>query len=87
MFLLEIFPVRMKIETTQEIGALIRSRRKLAKLSIAGLAELIPCSPRLLGEVERGKRNVSFAAVLQLCAALGIDLYAEGRGGDVSSRS
>lgn len=77
-----MFPVRMKIETTQEIGALIRSRRKLAKLSIVGLAELIPCSPRLLGEVERGKRNVSLAVVLNLCAALGIDLYAEERKGD-----
>lgn len=81
-FLLKMFPVRMKIETTQEIGALIRSRRKLAKLSIAGLAELIPCSPRLLGEVERGKRNVSLAVVLNLCAALGIDLFAEERKGD-----
>lgn len=81
-FLFKMFPVRMKIETTQDIGALIRSRRKLAKLSIAGLAELIPCSPRLLGEVERGKRNVSMAVVLSLCAALGIDILAEERKGD-----
>ncbi len=43
---------------------------------------MIPCSPRLLGEVERGKRNVSLSVVLKLCAALGIDLYAEGRGGE-----
>lgn len=73
--------MRTKLNTAQEIGVIIRRRRKLAKLTIAELAELVPCSPRLLGEVERGTRNVSLAAVLTLCALLGIDLYAEPREG------
>lgn len=69
----------MNIKTTQDIGQLIRAQRKAAKLTIAGLAELIPCSPRLLGEVERGQRNVSLSMILSLCAALGIDLQANTR--------
>lgn len=72
----------MDIKTTQDIGQLIRAQRKAAKLTIAGLAELIPCSPRLLGEVERGQRNVSLSMVLSLCAALGIDLQANTRKGN-----
>lgn len=72
----------MNIKTTQDIGQLIRAQRKAAKLTIAGLAELIPCSPRLLGEVERGQRNVSLSIILNLCAALGIDLQANTRKGN-----
>lgn len=72
----------MNIKTAQDIGQLIRAQRKAAKLTIAGLAELIPCSPRLLGEVERGQRNVSLSIILNLCAALGIDLQANTRKGN-----
>lgn len=70
----------MNITNVQEIGALIRRRRKMAGFTIAGLAELVPCSPRLLGEVERGTRNVSLGVVLTLCGLLGIDMHAIPRG-------
>ena len=72
----------MKIENLTAIGRLIRKRRKGADITLETLAAMLSCSPRLLGEVERGKRNVSFQTVLNICALLGIDLVAVQRGTD-----
>lgn len=69
----------MKIESSKELGNMIRRRRKQAGLTIDQLAVMAMCSPRLLGEVERGTRNVGFEIVLSICALLGIELYANGR--------
>lgn len=69
----------MKIEYLKDLGCMIRQRRKQARLTIDMLAAMAMCSPRLLGEVERGKRNVSFGVVLAICALLGIELHAHGR--------
>ena len=77
----KMFIVRMKITTPKEIGALIRQQRKSAKLTIADLAAMVPCSPRLLGEAERGTRNVSLGTVLTICGLLGVDLEATTREG------
>ena len=71
----------MRISTSKEIGALIRRQRKSAKLTIGDLAGMVPCSPRLLGEAERGTRNVSLSTVLTVCGLLGIDLEATTREG------
>lgn len=65
-----------------DIGLLIRKRRKRAGITLETLAAMLACSPRLLGEVERGKRNVSFQTVLNICALLGIELAAAQRGTD-----
>lgn len=48
-------------------------------MSIAELSAMIPCSPRLLGEVERGTRKVSFDMAITICSLLGIELYARER--------
>ena len=48
-------------------------------MTIETLAAMLPCSPRLIGEMERGVRNVSFECVLAVCAMLGIELTATGR--------
>lgn len=72
----------MKIENMTDIGLLIRKRRKRAGITLETLAAMLACSPRLLGEVERGKRNVSFQTVLNICALLGIELAAAQRGTD-----
>ena len=69
----------MKINTLKDLGALIRQRRKREHMTIETLAAMLPCSPRLLGEMERGVRNVSFEYVLAVCAMLGIELTATGR--------
>lgn len=73
--------MRINFTKAEEIGALIRRQRKGAKLTIADLAAMVPCSPRLLSEAERGTRNVSLSVVLNICALLGIDLTAETREG------
>ena len=69
----------MKINTLKDLGTLIRQRRKRERMTIDMLAAMLPCSPRLLGELERGVRNVSFEQVLAVCAMLGIELTATGR--------
>lgn len=69
----------MKINHIKDIGAVIRKRRKSVHMSIAELSAMIPCSPRLLGEVERGTRKVSFDMAITICSLLGIELYARER--------
>ena len=75
-----IFPKgNMLIKSEAELGALIRQRRKSQKLSIVDLAMLVPCSPRLLSELERGKRGVNIGVTLQLMALLGFVVDVKGR--------
>lgn len=70
----------MKIQTLSDLGTIIRQRRKSTGLSIETLAVMLECSPRLLGELERGHRNVSFSIVLKVCTWLGIELTASWKG-------
>ena len=72
----------MKIDHITDLGRLIRERRKASRLTLETLAAMLSCSPRLLGEVERGKRNVSFSTLLNICSLLGIDITANPRGVD-----
>lgn len=74
--------IGMNIEHLRDLGSLIRARRKQARMSIETLAALVPCSPRLLSEMERGTRNVSIGVVLAVCAMLGIELKASTREGN-----
>lgn len=65
--------------TTKQIGALIRSTRKKQSLTQVELASLAQVGPRFIGELERGKETLSFAKVLQVFNALGIELTAKPR--------
>jgi acyl-CoA synthetase (AMP-forming)/AMP-acid ligase II len=67
------------IVTESELGVIIRERRKKQGLTIAELSMMVPCSPRLLGELERGKRGVSVGIILQLLALLGLTVDIRGR--------
>lgn len=69
----------MNIQTEADLGNIIRQRRKKQGLSIAELAMLVPCSPRLLSELERGKRGVSVGMTLQLLTLLGLVVDIKGR--------
>ena len=69
----------MYITTESELGVIIRERRKKQGLTIAELSMMVPCSPRLLSELERGKRGVSVGIILQLLALLGLTLDIKGR--------
>ena len=57
----------------------IRQRRKKQGLTIAELSMLVPCSPRLLSELERGKRGVSISVAFQLLSMLGLVVDIKGR--------
>ena len=69
----------MNVATETELGVIIRERRKKQGLTIAELSMMVPCSPRLLGELERGKRGVSVGVILQLLALLGLTVDIKGR--------
>lgn len=69
----------MIITTESELGVIIRERRRKQGLTIAELSMMVPCSPRLLGELERGKRGVSVAIILQLLSLLGLTVDIRGR--------
>ena len=69
----------MNVVTESELGVIIRERRKKQGLTIAELSMMVPCSPRLLGELERGKRGVSVGVILQLLALLGLTVDIKGR--------
>ncbi len=65
--------------TEAELGAMIRERRKKQGLTIAELSMMVPCSPRLLSELERGKRGVGVGVILQLLSLLGLRVDIRGR--------
>ena len=69
----------MNIATEAELGLIIRERRKKQGLTIAELSMMVPCSPRLLGELERGKRGVSVGIIFQLLSLLGLTVDIRGK--------
>ena len=69
----------MNVTTEAELGAMIRERRKKQGLTIAELSMMVPCSPRLLSELERGKRGVGAGVILQLLSLLGLRVDIRGR--------
>lgn len=64
------------IFTMGDLGALIRSRRKELGYTQEQVAAMMGCSPRLIGEIERGRGTAGIQRVLDLAIGLGIDLYA-----------
>lgn len=79
---LDIFPsgkMETQVKTPEELGALVRTRRTEQKLTQEDLAAVAMVTPRLVGEVERGKRTAQLEGVLRILAALGIDLFAKPR--------
>lgn len=77
-----IFPSgKMKdgIKSPDDLGARIRRRRADLDLTQEEAAAVARVTPRLLGEVERGKPTAQLDGVLRILAALGLDLYARTR--------
>lgn len=69
----------MLVANEQEFGRFVRTRRKGQGLTLEELASVVPCSPRLLSELERGQRGVSIALTFRLLALLGVELSLRGR--------
>lgn len=70
------------VSSEQEFGAFIRERRKQQGLTMEDFASVVPCSPRLLSELERGKRGVSITMVLRILALLGLEFHLLPREGE-----
>jgi HTH-type transcriptional regulator/antitoxin HipB len=68
-----------RIESPEQLGARVRVRRTGLRLTQEDLAAAALVTPRLLGEVERGKTTAQLDGVLRILAALGLDLYVKTR--------
>ena len=69
-----------KIREASDLGAMLRERRKELGLTQAELAQACKCSPRFIGELERGVAGGNIKQVIRVCREVGIDLYATVRG-------
>lgn len=67
------------IHTPEDLGARVRARRAELRLTQADLAGVARVTPRLLGEVERGKPSAQLAGILRILEALGLDLLVRPR--------
>lgn len=60
------------VSTRERLGQRIKSLRAAHGFTQGQLAEQVGMSQKYLGEVERGKRNVSLEAITVLASALGV---------------
>jgi HTH-type transcriptional regulator/antitoxin HipB len=68
-----------RIQTPEDLGARMRARRLELRLTQEDLAGVARVSPRLLGELERGKPSAQLAGILRIAEALGLDLVVRPR--------
>jgi transcriptional regulator with XRE-family HTH domain len=68
-----------RIRDPVALGAAIRKRRTDLRLRQEDVVAVAMVTPRLLGEVERGKKTAQLDGLLRILAALGLDLYLEAR--------
>jgi DNA-binding XRE family transcriptional regulator len=66
----------ISISTPKHLGTLIKASRVAKKLTQQQLADLAGVGRRFLIECEAGKLRLEFAKVLQVAAAVGIDIFA-----------
>ena len=64
----------------EAIGRMIRLRRKELGYTQVQVAEFLGYSPRLVGEIERGRATVAIGKVMRYANGLGIDFILRVRG-------
>lgn len=69
-----------KIRGAEDLGVVIRKRRIKLGLAWVQLAEVRRCSPRFVGELERGVAGGNVKQVIPACKMPEIDLFAKARG-------
>lgn len=72
----------MKIKASEDLGQIIRKKRKQDRLTLHDASALCGVSHVFLSTLENGKESVQFNKVLQVAACLGIELSATIRGWD-----
>jgi len=67
------------IQTTKDLGQIIREIRKSKGLTIQAVSGLANTSPRFLSELERGKETAEIGKVLKVLRTLGLDIVIKDR--------
>jgi DNA-binding XRE family transcriptional regulator len=70
-----------KINSPKMLGAAVRKRRKSLHLTQEDVALAIGVSRKTINELESGKASVELRIALEAGRAVGLDLWAEERGG------
>ena len=69
-----------RVQNATDLGQCMRKRRKKLGYTQVEVAMMLGCSPRLIGEMERGRGSVAFDRMLAYATGLGIDIVAFPRG-------
>ena len=69
-----------KLRDAEDLGDIIRTRRKALGITQVQLARTCRCSTRFVSELERGVAGGNIKQLIALCREIGIDLYARPRG-------
>jgi len=69
-----------KIDSTVELGQIIREKRKEDGLTQADLAAICGFGNRFLVDLENGKPTVQFGKALETLKSLGLEVYIVPRG-------
>ena len=69
-----------KVRSVEDIGKLLRAKRKEQGLTQSDVSDLTTLSIRFLSEVERGKERAEIGKVMEYLQNLGLDLYVKPRG-------
>lgn len=70
----------MEIRTAEDLGSIIRNKRKEDGLTLHDAAALCGVSHVFLSALENGKETVRLNKVLQVIACLGIEIHSKPRG-------
>lgn len=65
-----------RISNVAVLGSILRDRRKKLGYTQEDLADMLDFSPRLIGEMERGRGTVGIDKVFLYAITLGIDIVA-----------
>lgn len=74
-----------QIQSTGELGRLVRAHRKDRGLTLETVSGLGNLSTRFLSEFERGKETAEIGKVFKALRTLGLDIVVQPRGGQHAS--
>jgi transcriptional regulator with XRE-family HTH domain len=69
-----------KVTKPEDVGALIRQRRKTAGLTLQQAAGLAGVGVRFLSELERGKRTIQFGMAIDILQLFGFEVFVRAKG-------